>query len=319
MNNAGASPAPEGHRHRLRSRFLTAPDQLTENELLELVLTFVIQRKDVAPIAEELLRKFGTIASVLETSIEELKKIDGVGESTAIFLKTIGAVYKLKEDDQVDNMKRSREEDKSSNQLNLFGADPISASGQEAEGDEQSAEKPMRGFSNDEIRNSLDFLPKAAEFTTVETYHQYLIDNLPYNSIATREEGSRLIMARFFASGKIDNSIMLFASHCETSQDLKPLVFYHTVKTEPIVTRVAEELIWPALPIGRIDREQIRECILRHLPDLKIASQAKNIRSVLHTYQLCSVGVSVKDSLRFNLRQGTFEGFLYVFTYHLKN
>jgi hypothetical protein len=77
---------------------------------------------------------------------------------------------------------------------------------------------------------------------------------------------------------------------------------------------VAEELIWPALPIGRVDREQVREFTMRFLPDLSNSSQKNMVRSIFYTYQLCSIGLTVKETLRFNLRPGTFESFLYILT-----
>ena len=49
-----------GHRQRLRDRFLTGDvKSLSDEMLLELLLTFAIGRKDVMPLAQELIRVFG--------------------------------------------------------------------------------------------------------------------------------------------------------------------------------------------------------------------------------------------------------------------
>ena len=304
----------EGHRERLRARFLSGQIPLTQIELLELVLSYAIPRKDLSPIAKLLLEKFGTIITVLDAPKDDLLLVEGVGESTVTFLKIIRTFVKTAEIDHLEIMKKQKEEKAASNQLQLFAADPNSAKKSLSDDDQQPKQKSMRVFANDEIQNALEILPKASNFNDLDAFKQYLTTNLPYNSEATRERRSNIILERFFPTGTIDNSMTYFASHCTTPQDLKALVFYHTLKAEPIATKVAEELIWPALPIGRVDREQVREFTLRYLPDLSDSSQKNMLRSIFYTYQLCSVGLVVKDNLRFNLRPGTFESFLYILT-----
>lgn len=74
----------EGHRGRLRESFLHSDlDNIPEHNLFELYLTTCIPRKDVKPIAYDLITKFGSLKGVLNASIEDLKTVDGVGEVTA--------------------------------------------------------------------------------------------------------------------------------------------------------------------------------------------------------------------------------------------
>lgn len=83
----------DGHRDRLRRRFLEfGADSLHEHELLELVLFYGIPRKNTNEIAHSLISAFGDINGILSASSEELKKIDGIGESAASFLKFLGDV-----------------------------------------------------------------------------------------------------------------------------------------------------------------------------------------------------------------------------------
>ena len=50
-----------GHRERLRRRFLLGGGRdMPDYELLELLLTIAIPRRDVKPLAKELIRKFGS-------------------------------------------------------------------------------------------------------------------------------------------------------------------------------------------------------------------------------------------------------------------
>jgi len=86
------TPHYHGHRDRLRQRFLQGgPDALPDYEMLELVLFMAIPYKDVKPLAKDLLAKFGNLAGVLNASVEALQSVKGIGETTAISLKTVQA------------------------------------------------------------------------------------------------------------------------------------------------------------------------------------------------------------------------------------
>ena len=79
-----------GHRQRLRERYLqTGGAGMADHELLELMLTYAIPRSDVNPIAHRLLQTFGSFGGVFQASAEELKNVEGMGESSAVFLKTL--------------------------------------------------------------------------------------------------------------------------------------------------------------------------------------------------------------------------------------
>ncbi len=72
-----------GHRERLKERFLLGGGHdMPDYELLELLLTLSIPRRDVKPIAKELLAKFGSFAAVINASPIALYEVPYVKEST---------------------------------------------------------------------------------------------------------------------------------------------------------------------------------------------------------------------------------------------
>lgn len=79
-----------GHRERLRQKFLDG--HLADYEVLELLLSFVIPRCDVRPLARGLVAHFGGIYAVLTAPISELMGYKGVGRNTAIFIKAIASL-----------------------------------------------------------------------------------------------------------------------------------------------------------------------------------------------------------------------------------
>ena len=82
-----------GHRQRLRERFLSVGlSGFAEHEVLELVLTLVIPRRDVKPYAKLLLDQFGSLRGVLDASPEDLKTVEGIGDAAITALGIIKAV-----------------------------------------------------------------------------------------------------------------------------------------------------------------------------------------------------------------------------------
>ena len=76
-----------GHRARLRQKFLDG--KLSDYELLELLLTYAIPRRDVRVLARQLCKKYGSVIQVLEAPVESLLENDGVKENTVAFFKLI--------------------------------------------------------------------------------------------------------------------------------------------------------------------------------------------------------------------------------------
>ena len=82
----------DGHRKRLREKYLSGKHSFKEHELLELLLGYAIPRKDTNPIAHNLLDKFGSLQNVFMADPNLLTMVDGVGENTANFLNLVGYV-----------------------------------------------------------------------------------------------------------------------------------------------------------------------------------------------------------------------------------
>ncbi len=80
----------DGHRQRLRERFLAEGlDHFEEHNALELLLFYAMPRQDTRVLAKELLSRFGSLENVLTATAPELKKVAGVGDNIAIFLKLV--------------------------------------------------------------------------------------------------------------------------------------------------------------------------------------------------------------------------------------
>lgn len=98
-------PSFMGHRQRLRQKLSERGlEAFLPHEVLELLLTYAIARKDTKPIAWALLKRFGSLAAILDADEKELCKVAGVGPNTAQFLRLIRGVLK---DYSLERIKKS--------------------------------------------------------------------------------------------------------------------------------------------------------------------------------------------------------------------
>ncbi len=85
-------PSYIGHRQRLKARFLSDRGRsMPDYEMLELVLMYALPRKDVKPLAKELIKECGNLASVLTAPTEDLINVLGVSSNVATLFTLIHA------------------------------------------------------------------------------------------------------------------------------------------------------------------------------------------------------------------------------------
>jgi len=83
----------EGHRERLKKRFFDhGLDNFDDINALELLLFYALPRRDTNELAHRLLKRFGTLAGVMDASKEDLLAVEGVGENVAGLLRLIPAL-----------------------------------------------------------------------------------------------------------------------------------------------------------------------------------------------------------------------------------
>ena len=94
MPGGGEDKTPHyyGHRERLRSRLREAGDgALADYELLELVLFRAIPRRDVKPLAKNLIAKFDSFAETITAEPGLLAEVEGMSASAVWEFKIVEA------------------------------------------------------------------------------------------------------------------------------------------------------------------------------------------------------------------------------------
>ncbi|MDO9584969.1 MAG: DNA repair protein RadC [Syntrophales bacterium] len=99
-NEDASAPDYLKHRERLKRKFSASGiAALHDYEVLELLLSYAILRKDVKPPAKLLLKQFGSLKGVMDAEETELDKVSGISAHTALLVKLVkelGSLY-LKE------------------------------------------------------------------------------------------------------------------------------------------------------------------------------------------------------------------------------
>ncbi|MCB1427606.1 MAG: DNA repair protein RadC [Nitratireductor sp.] len=87
-----SAPHHAGHRDRLRKKFREhGAGPLAEYEILELLLFRSIPRRDVKPLAKQLLAEFGSLAEVIAAPPVRLESVAGMSTNVVTDLKIIHA------------------------------------------------------------------------------------------------------------------------------------------------------------------------------------------------------------------------------------
>jgi len=295
-----------GHRQRLRERFLAyGARDLPETELLEMLLTYAIPRRDVAPLARQLLERFGSLQDLLAASYEELNGVPGVGEQTAILIRLVAALpnrVQLAMEPPATAVEQPELLHVEPDLGPLFSQRPTSPT------------VPFRTFTNDLSVAALEYLPHIADFQDMQTFQDYLEQNLPYNSFTSRQRYARNLISRFYPGESVHTPLTMFLSYKPDPSALGPVLFYETARNEPAVRLVAEEVVWPAVPVGHLPRLQLRERLQVIFPGVGVKTIERMLYSLFNVYTILNQAQADKDALHFQTHPGTFEAFLYVLT-----
>ncbi|MBO4733799.1 MAG: RadC family protein [Clostridia bacterium] len=87
----------EGHRERMRKEIIRNgfDEHTPPHKILEFLLFYCISRKDTNELAHTLINRFGSLPGVLDAPIDELAAVKGMGEHSALLLKSIVPIARI--------------------------------------------------------------------------------------------------------------------------------------------------------------------------------------------------------------------------------
>lgn len=312
-----------GHRQRLRARFLAGDvDARSDVALLELLLTYAIPQRDVQPLARALIARFGNLSGVLDASVDALCAVDGIKEHSAVLLKVVeylrhsnGIILESAENLPVPKV--------NPNQVPLFALPAVVESEPEPEiarqepttSPESKRRKPVprRGsgvFSNALFQEICDLLPRLPESESLDDVAAFARANLPFSSETTRKRYVSYVTRRMFLDGVADRALRHFAKLYAGTQSLRDVVFYRFCCAEPLMRDVMLDVLTPAIPIGTVERSNVRAYIAEKFPETgNLTDSVKAIAQVLGESHLAQVD---RKQFRFAWREIAIPAFAFV-------
>ena len=280
-----------GHRSRLREQFLRG-DQTTHTDeaLLELLLTYAIPQRDVRPLALGLLARWGSLDGVLSASPDTMVEVDGVKVATAALIKLVDHIRNRQSDDESPpnpGVQQGTEEPTLATQATLFDVKPstdetLGAEGRSVPGRRKVITKARTAlFGKAVLKESIELLPSLPDTESLEEVRAFLRSAMHYSAEQTRSRYARYITRRMFPEGYADPAMRLFAAQYVGRQELRDVCFYRFCRAEPLMYRIFEDLLLPAIARGRLERGLLADYLVQTVP-----GAARN------TFDSCAQGIT---------------------------
>lgn len=169
----------------------------------------------------------------------------------------------------------------------------------------------LRAYTNDLVHQAIEYLPHAARFGSLLEFREYLYRSLPLNSQNTRERYSQYLLNRFFPGDRYESDLIEFAQRFAGTSALKDVVFYLTASAEPIVGRIASEVVFPAVARGGISRTEVASAVEArlHVARSAIGSTAQ---AIVRTYARLEVAKIDTKTLHLRLRECDLDALAFV-------
>lgn len=274
MNVNMADKIKVGHRQRLRNRFMAGEEiSRTDEALLELLLSYAIPQKDVQTLAKKLIAEFGNLADVLAANADTLCKFDGIKSHSVVLLKLahwIRTHYATKRTRQAD---LSQPEAIQSTLFDLPTPDKKKLfTMKEVKAKPRKSIVLRRGtemFGKAVLKEAIELLPRLPWTESLDEVREFLRSNLHFSAEQTRQRYTNYIIRRMFPDGYADQALQTFATKYAGHQEFQDVCFYRFCKAEPLMLSVVEDLLLPAIGIGRLNRGRLRDYLTQRFPSAK--------------------------------------------------
>ena len=168
----------------------------------------------------------------------------------------------------------------------------------------------LRTYDKDLTSSALSEIPNLGGLNSIEEARDYLIKNLRFNSEATRRRYANYLINRYFPGEHVHQDVVQFCKAMKGRPALGEALFYLTCRTEQIVAKIAEELVFPSLVAGGVTRVRIRDLVKELLPESKSPSSIG--AATVRTYEAFGIGTATTSQLNPKLREGCLATFAYV-------
>lgn len=276
---------PSGHRQRLRERFLAGEEcSRTDGALLELLLSYAIPQKDVQPLARTLLAEYGSLANVLAAPPESLCQVGGIKLHSAVLLKLTHWIATQHEHERrrasLASLVSPDADVPQPDLLTPYGAElkktTITDQGKQSTRPARKVRSGTGMFARALLGKAVELLPQIPPSYTLTDIVQFVQANLPYSAGQTRERYAQYIVHHLFPDGYPDDALRQFAKRFVGRQELRDICYYRLCKAAPVMYRISEDLLMPALGHGHLKRVRLRDYLSECFPTIRSIGDYSN-------------------------------------------
>ena len=304
----------EGHRQRLRERFLARePVALADEALLELLLCYAIPQRDVQPIAKRLVEKYGNLSSLLSLDAAVLCSEEGIKQVTAVLLKLVDHIRTSPEPPTASGKKKAGSV---SVQESLF-LEPSHPATSKAEHPPAARAAPPvskpRGvevFSKSLLKETAEFLPLLPEAEDLDELREFVRPRFHYSSETTRSRRVNYVLKRMFPGGTPDRALMQFAKLYAGQQELRDVAFHRFCQSEPLMAKAVDEFFLPAIGAGTITREALRAYLRNLFPNSRTLDDCS--QAIVEALVTTGIARSDRRSVHFAYREIVLPSFAFI-------
>ncbi|MCL5960613.1 MAG: DNA repair protein [Chloroflexi bacterium] len=323
-----------GHRKRIKERFLAGGEgALTDEALLELLLSYAIPQKDLQPLVKNLMAEFSSLSGVLKADAKALAAVNGLGEHSAVLLKLVDWIRIHRASVEAEEDRTLTRMEPKTMQSTLFELvqdevreDENSGEPEEipfVEEENESAEgtaaivpesvRPRRGtglFGKALIKESMHLLPQLPDTQSLDEIRAYVRQNLHFNAEETRHRYSNYIVRRMFPWGYADPGMLRFARKFAGRQELGDVCYYRFSKAESLLLDIVGNLLLPGIGQGRLERIALRRYMIERFPSAK--SIVQHSQAVVDVLEDSGVARADKTSIAMSFREILLPSFAFV-------
>jgi DNA repair protein RadC len=308
----------EGHRQRLRERFLAhETGALADEALLELLLCYAIPQRDVQPIAKRLVEKYGNLSSLLSVDAAVLCSEEGVKQATAVLLKLVDHIRTSPERPTASDKKKAASV---SVQESLF-LEPSQPATNKAEHPPAARAAPPvskpqlkpRGvevFSKSLLKETAEFLPLLPEAEDLDELREFVRPRFHYSSETTRSRRVNYVLKRMFPGGTPDRALMQFARLYAGQQELRDVAFHRFCQSEPLMAKAIDDFFLPAIGAGTITREALRAYLRNLFPNSRTLDDCS--QAIVEALVTTGIARSDRRSVHFAYREIVLPSFAFI-------
>ena len=296
-----------GQRQNLRENFISGKTgAFTEEALLELLLSYALNRGKLQPLARKLIQEFGGLDNVLSSDFDALCRVKGVKSYTATLLKLVGY---LRANETAKDLLNEAIRKPQQNFIEfqplvdrkLIDQEPISSLQKRKPSRKIGIARPRSDlFTNSVLKEAIEILPRLPDTEDISIMRAFLKENLPFSSQNTRDRYVPYVVNRLFPDGRADLALRSFARIYSGRQELRDACFYRFCKAEPLMLSVCHDLLLPAIGYGQMDRARIREYLSDRYPSSKVVNLCA--KAIVNSLVASGVARSDKRKLNFNYR-----------------